>query len=256
MKQQIKYFALLDILGFKDIVNNNKLCVVEGLYNTLTEIIGYGKAFHGIKHWLPNFQEIEGKTCLNSLFVSDSIMLWTDNDEPNGFFELILVVQHIMNLSIERGMPLRGAITSGEIVVKTDRLYKSGKLESNNSILGLPLINAYLLEKKAEWSGCIIDDETIFHYSQKCDSWQESESFLPNLNTLIHRNIIKRYNVPMKKGSTEELYSINWTHINRLRLNEDILERSFKKHNKNIEHPRVQDKIRNTINYFKETKMD
>lgn len=261
MEQQTRYLAFLDILGFKDLIENNKLEEVVKLYEMFEPSLLFSMAVANIKYRLehldspPTLPTAE-QTHLNSLFISDSIIIWTDDDYPNRFVEIISVVKQHMKLAIELGFPLRGAITSGEIAVKTGNHKKSSKLNSYNTILGLPLTKAYLLENTAEWSGCIIDENTINHYNTQVDLYKSSQSNILDLNGLVEIDILKPYKVPMKTGRIKEYYTVNWTHFMGPRLKEEIIRKSFNRHNKKTDDWSIENKIRNTINYYRATKKD
>ena len=261
MKQQIRYLAFLDILGFKDLIENNNLEEVVKLYEKFEPSLLFSIAVANIKYRL---EHLDGpltlptaeQTHLNSLFISDSIIIWTDDDNPNRFVEIISVVKQHMKLAIELGFPLRGAITCGELAIKTGTHNKSSKLNSYNTILGLPLTKAYLLENTAEWSGCIIDDNTINHYNEQVEFYKKTQSNTLDLNGLIQIDFIKPYKVPMKSGRIKEYYTVNWTHFMGPRLNENVIRKSFNKHNKKTDEWSIENKIRNTINYYRATKKD
>lgn len=260
MEKQIRYLAFLDILGFKDLIENNNLSEIVKLYEKFEPSLLYSMAVSNIGYRLDNLSEhslpTAEKTHLNSLFISDSIIIWTDDDNPNGFVDLVSVVKQHMKLAIEFGFPLRGAITCGELEIKTGNYGMTKKLNSFNTILGLPLTKAYLLENTAEWSGCIIDDDAIKHYNLTVNFSKSRQPNVLDLEGLMRLDFIRPYKVPMKTGQIKEFYTVNWTHFMGPRIKENLIRKSFNQHNKKTNDWSVENKIKNTLNYYKATKRD
>ena len=98
---------------------------------------------------------------LNSLIVSDSIFLWTDDQSLASLLTLIDAVKHIIrtNFFWEFGFPLRGGISMGSVTFqKVD--WDSPKINSIATIVGDALVKAAMIEKtgaeivSAECSAC------------------------------------------------------------------------------------------------------
>jgi len=250
-----KYIAFLDILGFKDLIENNKLDDIEKLYDTLQKSVLYSFAISNPEHKLINKGKVDlpsiKETNLNSLVISDSIIIWTDDDSQGSFFELILAVKYFMYFSMQSGFPLRGGISSGELVVKNGRHEKSPKFNSYTTLLGLSLTRAYILESKSEWSGCIIDEKCVEHFTNKLKSYDSNTA---NLEFFEEMDIIRSYKVPMKSGPIKKYYTINWTHFNGPRLTASQVRRAFRTHNKSISDWSVENKIANTLKFLADTK--
>lgn len=259
-KRQIRYLAFLDILGFKDLIENNNLSEIVKLYEKFEPSLLYSMAVSNIGYRLENLSEHSlpsaEQTHLNSLFISDSIIIWTDDDSPNRFVDLVSVVKQHMKLAIEFGFPLRGAITCGELEIKTGNHGMTKKQNSFNTILGLPLTKAYLLENTAEWSGCVIDDEAIKHYNLTVNFIKSTQPKTLDLDGLMRMDFIRPYKVPMKTGQIKEFYTVNWTHFMGPRIKENLIRKSFSQHNKKTNDWSVENKIKNTLNYYKATKKD
>jgi len=85
--------------------------------------------------------------------VSDSILLWTKDSKEETLIELLFVVNAIMSVAIQNGIPLRGSITKGDIEVVES--------EGFLSIVGKALVFAYEREKVQKWSGCIVSSNII-----------------------------------------------------------------------------------------------
>ena len=247
----IKYIAFLDILGFKELIENNKLQEIEELYDSLQKSLLFTFAYSNPKHMgakkLPTIVE----TVLNSLVISDSIIIWTDDDDQGSFMELLFAVKYFMYFSMKSGFPLRGGISSGELVVKSGKHDKSPKFNSYTTLLGLSLTRAYIMESKSEWSGCIIDELSVRHFNKKLKGY---ESNVADLDFFEKMDVIHSYEVPMKSGPVKKYYAVNWTHFNGPRLTPNEVKKGFKAHNKNVTDWAVQNKIRNTLKFLADTK--
>ncbi|MGO9586706.1 MAG: hypothetical protein ACLP2Y_10975 [Limisphaerales bacterium] len=113
------YVAFLDILGFKKIVLAHSHDHLKSIYQKFSETIVHG---------LSNGKYVlfdDGKTeCIgpdirqatvNSLLVSDSILIWTDNNSVGSFDNIVKAVRSLLAFSMIDGIPLRGAISIGPL---------------------------------------------------------------------------------------------------------------------------------------------
>jgi hypothetical protein len=230
--------AFLDVLGFSDLLNNNKPEDIEVIYtNTITEalsdvFIETKKIEHD-----PLFKALLDAT-INYSVVSDSIIIWTVDDSFDSLMGLSFIVKFLLGSTLIRGIPLRGAICSGPLVVV--------KNKNSMNIVGSALTNAYNLEKKQQWSGCVIDSNLISKYSS--DSW----------DMLFNENVIVKYQVPYNSGEIKDEYTINWpsSFSDTSKIDELIfVEYLFSLHNKSINDWGARQKIRNTFDFIKSIKL-
>lgn len=120
MKQ---YIAFLDILGFKDLIKNNTTEEVFALFSQFPLYLQLNLANHettidGNQRLVPDVS----KTRINSNIISDSIVLWTNDDDQNSFFELVECLQSFLTFCHTRPhIFLRGAITYGDFIYKDNR---------------------------------------------------------------------------------------------------------------------------------------
>lgn len=246
-----RFIAFLDILGFKELIENNDIHYVEKLYDKFEPSLLYSLALTNFR-WRVNNLSNPGlpdldKIPLNSLTISDSIIIWTDDSTAYSFVQLLNTVKYHLGLSFQYGVPLRGGITFGEFVVKSGSHNKSKKQNEFITILGKPLTKAYLLENQAEWAGCIVDDSCIEFYDN-LESNADSE-FLQQIN------LLKRYKVPFKNGEIKDYYTINLTNFGN-RLDRSLVRKAFSEHNKRVNNWSVENKIRNTEKYWDDTEID
>jgi len=186
--------AFLDILGFKKGIETTDLAQFAGRYTHALEqtegLNGYPIDTAGLPVLFP--QHPNGKPfCIRNIF-SDSIILISENNSPESCLKLLIYTWRLIQTLISTDMPVRGAITYGDLHVDL----------GNRIILGLPLTKAYELEKQQDWIGAIID--------------KSLEDAVPELRDLmshssgIFNNLFLEYDVPFKDGTKSRFRTINW----------------------------------------------
>lgn len=137
------YVAFLDILGFKNLVNNTNYPCAEiiNIYDLVQD--SHATFFEG------EAEDIGASVRMK--IMSDSICLYIKTSFPNALFYLIAYCTAFQfDLLLEKGLLLRGAITSGNMYAKDDIIF------------GPALTEAYLLEEKnARVPRIIIRKETL-----------------------------------------------------------------------------------------------
>ena len=98
METNKHYIAFLDILGFKDLIENNKLDDIIKLYEKFEPTLLFSMALTNLE-WRKNnldTSELPGidNMPLNSLMISDSILIWTDSDDGKEFLQLLNTVKY------------------------------------------------------------------------------------------------------------------------------------------------------------------
>jgi len=242
------YIAFFDILGFKDLVNNNSHEYLKKLY--------FKDFDFSISASLSDVNaSINGpiEKAINSMTISDSIIFWTNNDSLESFFVIFRAASTLMITSLSMGLPLRGSITTGELSM-SHGFYDYNNSSIKSSLIGKSLVNAYELEKQQNWSGCIIDDKCIKLYLEAIKKRKLSEEDPNGISNLLKSDSIVKYNVKLKDKVCSK-YVINWSKggiFNHYSVKE--LENEFSKHNKKIERDDVKKKIENTIDFYKKMK--
>jgi len=242
------YFAFLDILGFRELVKNNRHADLVELYK---RIVNYQVEFYSQyseehaeaeKKRLREYYEPNGLRLVN---ISDSIMLWTDNSREGALYEIVSAVKMIMSISMSVGIPLRGAIVKGDVEI----LEQKGSL----SIIGRGLVNAYEMESSQQWSGCIID-EGIFIWLNSLNKVVANKK--TNISLERADWLVRKHPVPFKKGA-RELFTVNWAEGSK--MTEEEIRNSFAMHNKRIKETdevkaSIENKIENTLEYWRQHK--
>jgi tetratricopeptide (TPR) repeat protein len=243
------YIAFFDILGFGDLVKNNSHEYLKKLY--------FNDFDFSISASLSDVKaSINGpiERAINSMTISDSIIFWTNNDSLESFYVLFTAASTLMITSLSMGLPLRGAITNGELSM-SHGFYDYNQSSIKSSLIGKPLVNAYELEKQQKWSGCIIDDKCIKLYKKSIIRRKLVEKDPYGISNLINSDLIVEYDVPLKCNSFKKKYVINWTKgglFEHYSISE--LESAFSEHKKNIERDDVKIKIKNTLEFYKKMK--
>lgn len=138
-----RFIAFLDIMGFKELVNNTPH---ENIYNDLKKLI---EGINSIKDAINDIGLPEKRYChLESATFSDSIILTSNDDSKDSFISISFVVSSIMAKAFSLGIPLKGALSVGELTIDT----------KNSIYFGKPLIKAYLLQEDLKIYGLILDD--------------------------------------------------------------------------------------------------
>lgn len=231
------YLAFLDILGFKELIMNNSFDESKEIFETFIEQVSNSAN-------LKNRSTGETNTVVNFNLFSDTILFWTNDDTFKSFFQLNLTVSNLLNYSMQIGLPLRGAISYGNLMCNAFRL-ESDRVNIINTILGTSIVRAHKLEKDQLWSGCIIDQE------------------LENTDNTELRNYLKsqwlgkfyvRYNVPLRNTGCRSMLTINWVNLDNDVFTEQKIRDSFDAHNKKSKSSDIAIKIENTLNYYKYVK--
>ncbi|MDD5024216.1 MAG: hypothetical protein PHN79_03835 [Methanoregula sp.] len=131
------FFALFDILGFKEILKNNDLEYLENIIaNLLDTLDSEAVTIGGLD---PDQVLSMGKT--KSIVFSDTIILYEDARQMNDGTipcigpSIIPKSSILLRLAFEAGIPLRGAISYGDYLI------------SEKYFLGQPIVEAYSAER-------------------------------------------------------------------------------------------------------------
>lgn len=185
----------------------------------------------------------------NSILISDSIIVWTDNCEYQNVIEFIYRIQRLVRNCFVGGFPLRGTISYGSLF-HNEKNISSKTYNHYDLIVGPALMNSYKTETNFEWMGCTLDNE-CFRELTKIIA-QNNNSFNFEADNLFKENILVKYIAPKKSGEVEELYTINWVDliIQSLYIKSEIQNQFI--NNLNYEKLAWQDKrkIDNTNSYI------
>lgn len=195
------YVAFLDVLGFKDLVDNNSHDSLVKKYQALltgTEISLSNGAYRlltteGKQVAIADHE----KVTVNSIVVSDSIVLWTNNASRKSFIDIVVAVKNLLVHAIYTGLPLRGGIAIGPL----SRIsYKLGSPFDNTvqAIVGKGLVDACRIEEEQQWSGCVVSQDAIDEYSRNFEFDSQTSNDLPDIGYLMNVGLLTEYDVPDK----------------------------------------------------------
>lgn len=236
------YFAFLDILGFKSLVQKNAHSTLVELYDKLFTAQTSAVA-ENIKKLSQRQQEQKGENYtdagLRMVNISDSILIWTEHGQPTALFEIVYAVSSLLSISLVQGLPLRGCITRQPFTV----IEKNGVV----SVIGSGLVHAYSMENIQQWAGCIIDEEIINYFKGI-----EKHFFNRQVPSPLERErMVYEYEIPIRNPNTRAAevkkgYAVNWSES---MITDDMIQSAFEAHNKKDERPGsdTPDKISNTI---------
>jgi len=241
-----QYVALLDILGFKDIINNNPHEEVVDLFKHFRIYVQMGlaknKTTEGLNGRLT--YDVRAST-LNSNIISDSLIFWTNDNKASGLFEVIDCL-HIFT-TFCHNLPhifLRGGITYGDYYYENNGIIRGKDTFIIHPIMvGKGLVDVYEIEKQLQIAGCIITENAIEEAKGDGTSF-----FADNWDMFIDEKKIVKYEMPTKKGKMDS-WTINWVRdLDRSDFKE--IKDGFSSFNKRIDDVSVQEKIENTMAYF------
>lgn len=244
------FIAFLDILGFKEMVEQNETQKLLNFYENAFLIplqlaasggaVTYANGANGAQA----FADLS-KAKVECLIISDSVLIWSPDHYMTSFIDLCVTVGKAIVMGIYTGIPLRGTITKGEIGVFDASLSSSSSFKIH-SVVGKSIVNAFREEKCHEWAGCTIDDQCVDAYNTFYEQLKYQHPDLASVDDLIQKGIIVRYPAPHKQTVTER-WVIDWPRLNRTPPDAHTITNCFKAHGKSITDPSVQLKLDNTI---------
>jgi len=236
MKTQTGFLGFFDILGYQSLlVNNDPNVIAENVLSQLTTLnksIGKKLADTITSFDETVYHEIYKKN-LKWLVFSDTILISLDVPSETTASDtydrlLIFLLSSIIlqqNLLLA-GLPLRGALTFGDYLIK------------DACFAGRPIIEAYALAEKLELSACVVAPSA-------------KKMFVDILETgNLNHKLLLDYMVPLKNSESLKLLTLNYGSMEDGEDPRDIVFKSFFAHNKDIPE-KVQQKILNTEQHLR-----
>lgn len=166
-KKTKRYVAFLDILGFKDYVLRHNIDDVYSRLNTLYEL-SPDEIESG-----PEYKKAIKERVRISIF-SDSVCVFSINDEYISLFYFLSYIKTILRRALRKGVPLKGAVAYGDIVVDND----------SNIFCGQPIIDAYLLEEDLQYLGVVLHHTFESpYYALSTDNRKQISKWLREVDT-------------------------------------------------------------------------
>ena len=181
------FVGLFDILGFRNIVKNDKLEDVWKAYRETTSHSSY---------IMDNLDSLFKSKIINIDSFSDTFLIYTADHSNLGqeaidthFTVLLAVCDALFHSANTNKFPIRGAITVGELIVK------------EGIHIGKPIVDAYEMEQKQDWIGCWICDDAIKLISKEL------------LQRHMDGKLIFKYKIPFKSADIIYCYVFNWVYL-------------------------------------------
>jgi hypothetical protein len=182
------FLALFDILGFKDLIRNDQLDHVYRVF------LGVKDIKDNTKEMTEHLQALLEPGVVTVVNYSDSFLIYSldinsieQRRIDKAFHALLAACDSLFIAANENGLPLRGSITAGDIIV------------SDNVVIGKPVVEAYEMEQQQEWIGCWVSKNALDLLSKEA------------LEEDIKERAIVEYKIPLKKGNVEKMFAYNWT---------------------------------------------
>ena len=254
------FLAFFDILGFKNLIQNNSLEYLESNVAKMLDTLDVrAKTMDGVdgKQML-SFEQTE------SIVFSDTIILYERCIKSAGgqIFHIgpsiIDKSALLLRIAFEAGIPLRGAISFGEYVV------------SDRYILGKPIVEASETEKALEWSGAVLCKTAIDEWNRQLPPQRVKflgmEDFLLE-NSPFRGELLVPYSIPSKNGTYSGV-ALRWDDLLLLRqyltgvpglsfedydkIHERVTKQFYAHDKKPNDEAKIREKINNTADFIAE----
>lgn len=172
-----RFVAVLDIMGFKSIVENNPSTLV---YDKMKKI--YDEAM-----------EVQKYFKLHVTIFSDSIFIITEDDTHESFEDIVIVTCRFMRF-MKEGFAINGAISYGEVTCDRER----------NIVFGNPINEAHLCQEKLFCYSVVLLESAV----QKKNSYNTLSNFCNKPDV-----VLDKMDIPVKNEKNTEYKNatiINW----------------------------------------------
>lgn len=183
---QNRYVAYFDMLGLKTATLRNPTeawKALKSLRECMDRILSLSVEVTSKKVVLKNR--------IQAFILADSVLIFTGEDDLYDLSAILTLTSELFSQALHKCVPLRGAITHGEFFYNLEL----------NLFAGVPFVRAYELERKAQWSGVVIDDVVLHHYK----NWYKD---MPKCQD--GSSIIVSWNIPLKNDKREHGLCLDW----------------------------------------------
>lgn len=198
--------AVCDILGFSKLVENHPLdAVIDNAVGWFRKALNHSLLKNGFPSETPPLSALAAHPQVGIAWFSDTILLYTKHDTDEALRELLSTVAWL----------LFETMLGGTTRVQGGIAYGSVHLEPENSLyVGLPIIDAYRLEQRQQWSGIALAESAVARLPQNVRTGEFLDWW------------VKPWEVPVKDGPPFLTLAVNWNagihHPNwRLRWSEE-----------------------------------
>lgn len=233
------FFGYLDILGFKNIVRNNTYDRLKDIVDRFT--VNCAKSIDCSRSIVTNTGNVVGRikiaSGVHARIVSDSIYVWTENDDRlKQFDDLLHIVNAMIASGFQQGLPLRGVVTFGELFLGDVKIPEDIPLDfsfDTGSVYGKALVEAYELESKIDWSGAVLTPRAWAKVESEFERCNEESAIMRSVNIKSPTDLFNRfpyllwYDVPFKNGVRRRAIAFNWNYRPRAELSAEMIQKAF-----------------------------
>jgi hypothetical protein len=244
----MRFLAYFDYLGFKDFIDRNdsdsqQRAMLNNFVN-IESALANGKVKRSDYGVILDLSTLK-LGCTN---FSDTVLFWTKDNTIDSLKCLLTSALRFNWQCIDYNFPVRGSIVYGEFNY-IDYTYKTGEGGSYNinSIFGKALIEAYNKAESQNWAGSVIDESVMIFLKE---NGQNPDTFL----VPYAKRFMVPYNDAVERQQEEWVLhlvtstgKISEEGFNNMSRN---IRENFGLYRKSVEHPRVQQKITNTLNFL------
>lgn len=231
-----RYLAFFDLLGFSELVKREDTSEVARIIHAIQHFANIARGYGEEPFFSQRNNEENHQNYVQSLFVSDSVVFVTNGATIEDFANVIITAQGLLSMCMLSSIPIRGAITTGDLIFDL----------GFHILYGKPMVEAVELEKIQEWFGVAI------HPS--CSSNINPE----HISGYIEKGYIKKYSPPLKSNtSAPPEYVLDWLNQHRSNLKERGFDRVLTRMFSNLiikssdsTRPSVQQKCLNTLRFL------
>lgn len=185
---QNRFVAMLDIMGFKKIVENEATSEVAAIFRQI-------------------YDRIKEKRYTDNLHIthfSDTILIVSKDDSVESFEGVVNTAASFENMMIANGYAINGCISHGGVTT-----------ESGNSF-GEPLANAHIQQEELFFYGITLDEKAEKKYEELA---RQHFLFSNGYGPFSTPDMIVWMKVPTKKTGWTDKYVVNWMDVFSMEIN-------------------------------------
>jgi hypothetical protein len=215
--------GFLDVLGFSDQVKSQSQAELAELYrrlikgayehSTVTVVPDDWRKWQGGEAYFEEWEETT-RRFVHVMMASDSIVVFSDGADRDGVGRVVGSAYRLFREAVRLGMPLRGAISLGELdVVEVKDVAEPGDWTATvGGLVGLGLVRAHELERQFEWSGVVLDpavvDVVVTDMRKYFDGGPEVDALItPQIVPFLTEAVAPHKN----RSERRSLWVVDWT---------------------------------------------
>jgi hypothetical protein len=183
--------AVCDILGFSKLVKDYPAdVVVKDILSWVRKALYHSTHKNNFPQHVPTLKELQTHAHLGLVWFSDTIMLYTNEDNDESIRTLITTLSWLLFETIFNPYArLRCGVSYGQAVIEPE----------NAIYVGKPFVEAFELEKSQAWSGGALTSKAVQRIPEEAREGQ-------NINWWV-----VPYKVPLKEDKHLQTLAIDWT---------------------------------------------